>query len=261
MPEIAVQRPGDFLSACDRLKLRTIEVDYLGAYAFSLDVRGRSIAEEVLRVGRFQNELFQLAQSLGLSCKQMFVNVGANIGTTCVNAFHAGYRDIVAFEPVAKNFELLERNLAALSSEASITLHNLALGATDAVAAINLNPHSTGRHSLVREFGHGSEQVKVRRIDDVVPMKPGILWIDTEGFELDVLRGAERYLREQASALCIEITPALLGPDKLAALADLLEASFGTFVGGDGKAHSRLLSVPGLGDGEQADVFCINRRD
>ncbi len=260
MPEVVKQRPQDLLAGCRALGVTTIETTYLGTYPIALDTNGGAVARNVLHHGHNQYDLFRSSAADGLDRSHLFVNVGANIGTTCLNAVEAGFRDIVAFEPVARNFALLERNLASVASRADIALHHHAIGAVEGTATINIHRSSGGRHSFVRDHGHGTEDVLVRRLDDILPDRPGILWVDTEGFELDVLEGARDYLRKNASAICVEITPAALGENRLATLSNLLKEHFGRFVDKNGTSYDDPSIVPALREGRQTDILCLDPR-
>jgi hypothetical protein len=107
--------PRTLIEACKRAGVETFGCNYLERYPMHIDVRGRSITESVLSTGQFQFELFEtFARHYGRK-DVCFVNVGANIGTSCVNAHAIGYREIIALEPVADNFRLLEFNTASLA--------------------------------------------------------------------------------------------------------------------------------------------------
>ncbi|MDK1373342.1 MULTISPECIES: FkbM family methyltransferase [unclassified Sinorhizobium] len=216
--ELSSRRPDILLSACKSAGVTALRLDYLGKYPILLDVRGRSISEAVLEEGSFQFGLFEVLQRLYSRRDVCFVNVGANIGTSCLNAHACGFRDIIAFEPVKGNFDLLEKNLSGLA----IDLRKQAVGEVPGKATINLNLSSIGRHSFVKNFGDGVEEVDVVKLDDVLPQRPGFLWIDTEGFELSVLRGATDYLSNHAEGLCIEITPQIIGKYDVKQIGDIL---------------------------------------
>jgi hypothetical protein len=131
----------------------------------------------------------------------------------------------------------------------------VAAGAAPARAMINLNPSSIGRHSLVKDFGQGVQEVEVVRLDDILPARPGVLWIDTEGYELNVLRGAALYLERHAEGLCLEITPQLLGSG-LPELLGILQANFKRFVAADGSTLEPSALAAFIGS-EQKDVIAL----
>jgi len=249
----AADHPDFLISACKAAGITAVQFKYLGKYPVLLDVRGRSITEGVLSRGSFQFELFEVIQRIYSRRDVCFVNVGANIGTTCLNAHALGFRDIIAFEPVQGNFSLLETNLAGLG----VDLRRQAVGETSGRAAINLNLSSIGRHSFVKDFGNGNEEVEVVRLDDVLPKRPGFLWIDTEGFELSVLRGATNYLANYAEGICIEVTPQLIASDAVATVDQILTQHFSRFYTARGEILNGFDLVRELADGEQRDFIAL----
>jgi FkbM family methyltransferase len=248
--------PAAFIELARRFGIATVEARYLDAYDVRLDLNGRSITEAVLAGGAFQDDLFATFAGHLDDRSVAFVNVGANVGTTCLNAHHAGFRDIVAFEPVAANYRLLTENLARLPG-CRVETHRIALGPAAEERRIFINPASTGRHSLVRDFGHGAETVAVRPLDDVAPPRPAALWIDAEGFEAEILRGAERFLAERCRALCLEVTPALLRPGDLDYIDEVGRRHFRRVVGPEGEETASVLALDGIRQGRQTDVILL----
>jgi FkbM family methyltransferase len=255
--DLLQSNPHAFLKTCRATQISTLQHRYLDSYDITLDVNGGSISEEILTHGHYQWEYFEFLQTLEVDRDLLFVNVGGNIGSTCLNAYHAGFRDFIVFEPVAANFRLLEHNVGPLRATAHFELRQEAAGESTFETTINLNSTSSGRHSLVRDFGQQSEPIRVVRLDDVLPERPGMLWIDTEGYEHQVLTGAGEYLAKCASGLCIEITPRLLGTDGVAAIDARLRSLFGQIVSMDGTRVSSLMEIGRIRHGEQADVICL----
>lgn len=134
----------------------------------------------------------------------LVVDAGANIGNHTV--FFAGVCGcrVMAFEPVPAAFSLLEKNIADNGLTHRVTAYAMALGEGEGRASINLSEatHNLGGASL--RVGGG--EVIVRRLDDVLDgqSRPALIKIDTEGFELAVLRGAERILKASRPLLCVE---------------------------------------------------------
>jgi FkbM family methyltransferase len=249
--------PAAFIDLARRFGISTVGTRYLGAYEVRLDLNGRSITEAVLDHGTFQQDLFAAFASRLADRSLAFVNVGANVGTTCLNAHHAGFRDIVAFEPVEANYRLLTENLARLPGDCRVETHRIALGPASEERRIFINPVSTGRHSLVQDFGHGAETVAVRPLDAVAPRRPAALWIDAEGFEAEILRGAGGFLREHCRALCLEVTPSLLRPGDLDYIDAVGRRHFRRIVGPAGQEAASILALQGIREGKQTDVILL----
>ena len=129
---------------------------------------------------------------------QTVFDVGANTGQTAQH-FHDSFPQaaIYAFEPVKDTFETLARNMRSLSR---VSCLNHALGSFEREEIIYLQL-SSGWNSLSRNIdqGLGSELVKVETIDNFCK-KSGIetidvLKIDTEGHDLEVIKGADETLK------------------------------------------------------------------
>jgi FkbM family methyltransferase len=131
-----------------------------------------------------------LAAALPAWRPRLILDVGANIGQTCIPlARRFPEARIHAFEPVPASFEALA---AATAPFPSITAHRLALGAAAGSAWMTARRTSTANRILPRETGEGVS----------VPVEAGaafcaregieaisFLKIDTEGHDLDVLKG------------------------------------------------------------------------
>jgi FkbM family methyltransferase len=144
-----------------------------------------------------------------------FVDVGANIGTSTLTALRAGFANAVAFEPEDENFRLLRANLVLNDADRAVRAFRLALSDTAGAATIDPLPGKSGAARLLAadEQPRGETQpVEVRRLDDLVadgtlaPAEIGLLWLDVEGHEVHVLRGAEQALAHRFPAV-LELNP------------------------------------------------------
>ena len=138
------------------------------------------------------------------------LDVGARIGDYGLWLRHNGYRGrIISFEPVEASFQVLQERAAADGNWQAV---RVALGAEDGEAEINV-ANQTFFSSFLEpneyafaEFETGvgidrTEQVTVRRLDTLLPeMLTGsargnvYLKMDTQGWDLEVLRGATEVL-------------------------------------------------------------------
>lgn len=257
-PEVAKRHPRALLEACKAIGVQSLNVRYLDRFTIDLDPCGGSISEDVLAKGSYQVQTTRAIPDAIVDASPLFVNVGANIGTTCLNAAHRGFRSFLAFEPTRRNFALLQKNVAANGLDAE--LHRAGLGREAGSAVIHLHPSSTGRHSIKKNFARGSEEeITIRALDSFGLQAPFFLWVDTEGYELEVLQGAERSLREHCVGVCIELSPVISGaPDALAALA-LLQEIFSVFLSDQAVPldPERLARSIRSGKLKQMDLVCL----
>lgn len=166
----------------------------------------------------------------------VLIDIGANIGTVCVplQRRHA-FRRTLAFEPALKNVELLRRNLRHNRIESSVQVFPVALSNADGEGTLWRSSFNYGDHRLnasgpAAEHA-GSVIVPMRSLDGVLheqsiePHDVGMIWIDTQGHEFHILRGA-RSLVETATPLLLEFWPEALnaaGSDPEALLTMLRE--------------------------------------
>lgn len=137
------------------------------------------------------------------------VDVGANIGyATALIAVLTGPRAAVySFEPHPELFAELEANVASWSQDrrlAQIKLFQLALSDTRATALLRepgkAFEHNRGLARLTSDSADDGRThlVSTQRLDEVAGLQEasiGVMKVDVEGHELEVLRGAETLLR------------------------------------------------------------------
>jgi len=124
---------------------------------------------------------------------------------------------VVSYEPFRPNFSILERNVG-LNDLQNVVPRLEAVGATDGTITFD---EST---SAVTSVGKGVT-VKVTRLDDQAHLKPTFLKIDVEGYEMQVLEGAQAILATRPK-IAMELHAELLSQfgasvDRILALIDV----------------------------------------
>lgn len=143
------------------------------------------------------------------------VDIGAHIGLFTVHmaaAVGSGGR-VYAFEPFDGNAELLERSIAENRFGDRVAFQRAAVGSASGVATLTFPGETlnTGGAYLLREGtaplrGNLERQVPVVALDDLPLARPvRFIKMDVEGAEPQVLRGAERILREDRPTILSEI--------------------------------------------------------
>lgn len=134
--------------------------------------------------------------------KNCFFDVGANYGTHSILFLSQGIQTIT-FEPNPECRPMFEAMLQANGLTAR--LENFAVGETNAHANLVFPKNDTWNGSIESDFqeklpDHGDLKtidVEIIRLDDFTAQEnlyPSLIKIDTEGFELNVLRGARQTL-------------------------------------------------------------------
>lgn len=126
-------------------------------------------------------------------------DVGANVGQTVVGLL--GYfprSDIYSFEPVPASIAVLKQRFGR---EPRLHLIEAALGDVAGVASINTHRDSERDTFLASALASGAIEVPVLALDGFCDEHGiaaiDILKMDVQGWELEVLRGANRMLSEQ----------------------------------------------------------------
>jgi FkbM family methyltransferase len=152
----------------------------------------------------------------------IFVDVGANIGTTTVPALlHEGFDEAVACEPWATNVRLLRINALLNGLEDSLRVVPAAVSNKRGRIALQLNKANWGDHRVVSKKAAPRPErgalidVPCTTLDRLVKEgtleadRVGLVWIDVQGHEPYVLAGGEKLLA-QGMPLVMEFFPPLL---------------------------------------------------
>ncbi len=133
------------------------------------------------------------------------LDCGAFVGDTSIVLSDAFPDSVVhAFEPEAKNLELLRRNIAELRKTGSVV--PVGLGVADFTGEISMTGDGAGA-KLGNDSSQG-EKISVTTIDEYVARNgivPGMIKWDVEGAEYSSIVGAEKTIRAHRPVLLISI--------------------------------------------------------
>ena len=136
--------------------------------------------------------------------KRVMIDIGANIGIFARPSAEQ-FEHVICFEPVFKNFEVLQKNLETYSN---VELHNLGLSNRDQTATFEFQTLKCGHTKQVEEFvpnpefeQHTGELTTLDRFNF-----ESVDWIkiDVEGFENAVLDGSRDTIKRNRPWLLIE---------------------------------------------------------
>jgi FkbM family methyltransferase len=156
-------------------------------------------------------------------CPLGFVDVGARGGVHEVVAPLAGVTAVLGFEPDRAEALRLGAQAAELPW-AAFEVEACGLAATEGEATLHLlsaptnhslrppNRPFTDRYRMLKFAEVGTERVRTRTLDQVLfgdrsgeSQWGELIKLDTQGTELEILRGAERTLAERSVALMVEV--------------------------------------------------------
>jgi FkbM family methyltransferase len=123
----------------------------------------------------------------------LFLDIGANIGSFTVLASGVRRATTWAFEPDPTTIRALRRNIELNSIQDRVIVYELALGDTDGKISFTTGLDTMNRVSTSGEANIRS--VSVKRLDGLIGVnRPLMIKVDVEGFEENVVRGAKDLL-------------------------------------------------------------------
>ncbi|HYD17738.1 MAG TPA: FkbM family methyltransferase [Patescibacteria group bacterium] len=190
---VAEPKPGE-------AHISTLEGRWGKVSVFNTD---RYIGQSFLNYGEYNADetefVVSLAQKAGKD--KLVLDIGANIGAIGQALEHSGFT-VESFEPQPEVFNLLTRNVKG-------KCHNIALASR---AGKTVMPKI--RYDEVNNFGgisigttskaHGGIEVQVETLDSFNFQNVGLIKIDVEGFEEEVLRGAVNTIMRCSPILYLE---------------------------------------------------------
>ena len=132
---------------------------------------------------------------------ELVFDIGANIGQFCIH-FNEIFdkTKVFSFEPVSYTFDTLQKNTDLIKN---INCYNLAMGEKAGSSKIYLRERSDINSLLPSNHeNENSEMVEVETVDSFCVKnsinKIDLLKIDTEGYEMNVLKGAKKMIQNKA---------------------------------------------------------------
>lgn len=128
----------------------------------------------------------------------LFIDVGANVGSYTVLACAAVGARGYAFEPVPETYQRLVENVRINHLEDRVKSVNMGIGAGAGIIAFTKD-RDTMNHALAPEEQSESRiDIEVTALDIALNgASPTVMKIDVEGYETPVLQGSENTLKQQ----------------------------------------------------------------
>ena len=189
----------------------------VGGRRMVMDLRDRALARTLYLSEDHEPELQALMRQMSLQ-GGVCLDVGANIGfhTVLMSQLVGPSDKVVAFEPEARNFRLLDLNLR-LNGATNVTALRTAVGDRTGTCRLALNPKNYG-DNRVADSGSmpwESREVPLTTVDEALADLPDgavkFIKIDVQGYEWHVLQGMKATLdRNREAIVAIEIFPGAL---------------------------------------------------
>lgn len=142
-----------------------------------------------------------------LRTDDLFVDVGANVGSyTILASAHSGAHSI-SFEPLPATFEKLKNNISLNRISENVKAFNIALGSQ--AGELQFTTTLDTMNHIAVDTQDEVVTVKVSTLDEILnanSIAPLLMKIDVEGFETEVIKGALKSMKDSGlKAIIIEL--------------------------------------------------------
>jgi FkbM family methyltransferase len=137
-----------------------------------------------------------------LRAGDLFVDVGANVGSYTLLAGGGAGANCLAVEPILSTFRQLAKNIALNDLKETVSLFNVAVGHEEGKIRFTLGLDTENHVADELEAKlRDTLEVDLTTLDTIVAgRKPRVIKIDVEGFETNVISGGHRTLSD--TSLC-----------------------------------------------------------
>lgn len=241
----------------------------LHGFALKIDPSvDKGVELSVFETGTYEKGLLYLLKDF-LKVGDCFVDVGANIGLMSIYASKrvGDTGKVLAFEAHPDTFRWLNFN-TTLNKIKNVESFNFALGAEEGQARIydNWQMNRGGASLVVKGEGSKSYPIQVKRLDDCLTegATPKVIMIDVEGFELEVLKGAERTIQAHRPVLIVEISSLRSNQNENTELINFID-QFGFYqlykLSGTKERVSKLIKINSREElPEHDNIICLAER-
>lgn len=139
----------------------------------------------------------------------IFIDVGANIGFLSLAAAVAVGKkgEVLAFEAVPSTYDILVAN-KELNSFSQLQARCIGVGSKSETVTIQAEEENRGGASILNKNKTSGVEIEVKKLDELITSGPvTLIKIDVEGYEFEVLKGAEELIKRDRPALIVEYSP------------------------------------------------------
>ena len=125
----------------------------------------------------------------------LFIDMGANVGSYTILACAAIGARAIAFEPAPNTYQRLVENVRINHAESRVVCLNVGVGREEGTVRFSGGTDTTNHIAAAGETGSDLIDVPVRTLDSaLVGESPAVGKMDVEGYELPALEGAQKTL-------------------------------------------------------------------
>lgn len=228
------------------------------------------VGKTVLAQGNFDrvrtDAIAKRASELAGGVRRTVLEVGANIGTQTIYFLKSGFFDVVVcLEPDPTNVRMLETNLHLNSLTDGVVLLPVAAGDKPGMLRLQRETGNSGGATLrtdkLSEHVGSDIEVPVITLDSLFQNEKvdvgdiGLLWIDAEGFEEEIFKGASIFI-EKRTPMVFEFSPGFYSPEKARRIAEFVFLHYDNVSIVDDAKFDKITLSSLLKLKRQADIFC-----
>ncbi len=168
---------------------------------------GKKSTSSIMQYFNSLNDFEEMGLLLHFLTKDdIFVDVGANVGVYSILASGVAGAKSIAIEPSDETIEMLKQNIAINNLENSITHVKCVIGSHSGKISFTKGLDAINRVTREDDVKQDIELQNEEPLDNLLKSNiPSFIKIDVEGFELNVLKGAQNILkRPELKILLIE---------------------------------------------------------
>ncbi len=138
--------------------------------------------------------------------EDLFLDVGANIGSYTILASGQIGCKTMAYEPVPTTFDRLKNNIAINHIDDKVEAFNVGIGSFSSKIRFTIDKDSEN-HVMLEHENSPSVEIAIEPLDHILGQNyPILIKIDVEGYETEVLKGARDLLQSSGlQAIIIEL--------------------------------------------------------
>jgi FkbM family methyltransferase len=164
------------------------------------------IFKQINDKGFYEKGLLEYIKNLNIY--GVYIDVGANIGNhSLFFANHCNSKKVISFEPEVECFELLKYNTNT-NSKKEILINNLGVWNTKEKLFIKKFPNykNMGLSTIVDKKTDNTYEINLISLDEFVCLeeKIGLIKIDVEGCELNILNGSKKIIEKYHPVIICE---------------------------------------------------------
>ncbi len=131
------------------------------------------------------------------------IDVGAFVGDSSIVLTEYTHKKVVAIEPGAHNYALLQKTLQLNNLQHRIDAYNVALDKEE--RTVGIVDHGAGSSITASSAGNNLTTITLNKLITGKYEKIGLIKMDTEGYEMNILLGCEELIKTHKPVLLLSI--------------------------------------------------------